>query len=212
VQANQARTTSVRGAPVTDAIFEATFEELARVGYGGLNRELVAARAGVNKSTVYRRWPTTLALVEAAFASARYEIAPGVPNTSTLRGDLVALVLEAGLVGKSPPGRAALRVFLFEAQTPDLASVGAALGAEEEARGPKLIVDRAIGRGELPPGTDRSFLVDTVRGAVLWTTLLGHRRIDAAYAGELVDTVLHGVLAAAGGRAKKPAKKKASRR
>jgi AcrR family transcriptional regulator len=202
--------TAARGAPVTDAIFEATFEELARVGYGGLNRELVAARAGVNKSTVYRRWPTTLSLVEAAFASTWQGSVPRVPNTSTLRGDLEMLVVELDRIVRSPHGRAAARLFLFDARAPELAGIAATIGAEEEARGPKLILDRAIGRGELPPGTDRSFLIDTVRGAVLFRTLL-HRngRLDAAYARELIDAVLHGVLR---GPDKKPTVKKKTRR
>ena len=46
----------------------ATLEELALVGYGALRVEDVAARAAVNKTTVYRRWPEKVALVRDAFA------------------------------------------------------------------------------------------------------------------------------------------------
>ena len=55
-----------RGAPVVHAVLEATLDELGLVGYGALSVEQVATRAGVNKTTVYRRWPTKAALVERA--------------------------------------------------------------------------------------------------------------------------------------------------
>lgn len=201
---------AARGAPVTEAIFQATFEEIARVGYGGLTRELVAVRAGVNKSTVYRRWPTTLALVEAAFSSTLTRIVPRVPNTSTLRGDLLALVLDVARIAGTAQGRASMRVFLFDELAPELASVATMLHEEQEMRGPKLIIDRAIGRGELPPGTDRAFVVDTVNGAVLYKLLVGHvpgAGLDEAHARKLVDVLLYGLLGS-----KKPAKSPRARR
>src|SRR5262245_16386487 len=56
----------VRGEAVVRGILAAALEELARTGYGALRIEGVAARAGVNKTTVYRRWATKENLVRAA--------------------------------------------------------------------------------------------------------------------------------------------------
>ena len=58
-----------RGEPVIRRALAATLRELARVGYAALRFEEVAGRAGVNKTTVYRRWPDKQALVRAALLS-----------------------------------------------------------------------------------------------------------------------------------------------
>lgn len=197
-----------RGAPVVDAIYEATFEELARVGYGGFSREEVAARAGVNKSTVYRRWETTAELVIAAFESAKHELVTTVPESESLRTDLQHYVVAMGRLGENPSGRAAMRLFLFEAvQSPELMPVTAMLKQEEDARGLNRIVDRAILRGELPVGTKSRTLVDTIRGAIVHRILMpGRGKVDAMFARELIGIVLDGTLPKTG-----PTKAKASR-
>jgi DNA-binding transcriptional regulator YbjK len=50
--------TGGRSARVREAILAATFRELIDSGYAAMSVEAVAARAGVNKTTIYRRWPT----------------------------------------------------------------------------------------------------------------------------------------------------------
>jgi AcrR family transcriptional regulator len=52
-----------RGDVLNSAIFEATLDELAEVGYPKLTMERVAARAGASKASVYRRWPSRMELV-----------------------------------------------------------------------------------------------------------------------------------------------------
>ena len=59
----------VRGEPVVQRVLDATIAEMARVGYRALRIEDVAARAGVNKTTVYRRWPEKGALLREALAA-----------------------------------------------------------------------------------------------------------------------------------------------
>ncbi len=56
-----------RSARVVRDVLRAAFELFAERGYGGLSIEEVSARAGVNKTTVYRRWPTKIDLLRAAF-------------------------------------------------------------------------------------------------------------------------------------------------
>jgi AcrR family transcriptional regulator len=88
-----------------EAILKATIELLAEVGYEGTSIDAVAARAGVSKPTIYRRWPDGKEqLVSAAVASCK-EDAP-VPDTGTLRGDLVALLehMIAGMRENALPG------------------------------------------------------------------------------------------------------------
>src|SRR6185369_2792274 len=79
-----------RGEPVVRDVLAATLAELAGAGYAGLRVEDVAARAKVNKTTVYRRWPTKEDLVRAALLSMTAEVSEA-PNTGSLRGDLLAI-------------------------------------------------------------------------------------------------------------------------
>ncbi|KQW53062.1 TetR family transcriptional regulator [Nocardioides sp. Root1257] len=93
-----------RGAELEDALLQATWEELAEVGYGALTIDAVAQRAGTSRTVVYRRWATKRELAEATvvFISDRNRIEP--PDTGSLREDLLALLRDTndkrvGLMG-----------------------------------------------------------------------------------------------------------------
>ena len=62
-----------RSARVQSAVLRATAEELGRVGFAALRIEDVALRSGVNKTTIYRRWPTKQELVRASLCCDRAE-------------------------------------------------------------------------------------------------------------------------------------------
>src|SRR6266516_6389447 len=80
-----------RSEKAQNAILEAAAELLLEQGLAAVSMDAVAARAGVSKATIYRWWPTkeTLAL-DALFHE--WETAPTLPNTGSLRGDLLALL------------------------------------------------------------------------------------------------------------------------
>ena len=97
-----------RSAEADEAILDATLELFADAGLEGLTVEGVAARAGVGKATVYRRYPGKLELVVASLkASADVEAPP--PDTGAVRGDLRELVdtliarLTGTAVGRAMP-------------------------------------------------------------------------------------------------------------
>src|SRR5262249_48391971 len=73
------------------AILQTTVELLATEGLRGLSIERVAERAGVGKTTIYRRWPTKRELAEAALRAlfTQMESVSYVPDTGTVRGDLL---------------------------------------------------------------------------------------------------------------------------
>ena len=79
-----------RTAKVRTAVLQATVAALAEDGYEALNVEDVARRAGVHKTTVYRRWPTKTELIADAMC-ARSNERVEVPDTGTLAGDLQVL-------------------------------------------------------------------------------------------------------------------------
>jgi len=84
-----------RGRELEDALLAAAWEQLVSGGYGAFTIDAVAARAGTSKPVIYRRWPNRETLVVAAV---RHFFAKGsqpIPDTGTLRGDLIALLTQA---------------------------------------------------------------------------------------------------------------------
>jgi AcrR family transcriptional regulator len=180
-----------RGSPVVARVLRATIEELARIGYGALSIEDVANRAGVNKTTVYRRWPTKAELVRAALRSMGDERVCEV-STGSLRGDLMAVGRSIILFAKSPEGRSILRMLLAEGMEPELAEIAASLRREREAN-PRALVHEAVARGELAPGTDAVLLMETLFGAIVQRLFFSHETVDDAFVERIVDLLLTGV-------------------
>lgn len=84
-----------RGAELEEALLDAAWDELREHGYGGFTIESVAQRAGTSKPVVYRRWPDKAALVSAAVRRAGAAQQTAVPDTGSLRGDLIELIRTA---------------------------------------------------------------------------------------------------------------------
>jgi AcrR family transcriptional regulator len=93
-----------RGPALEDAILRAAWEELVAVGYTGLTMEGVAARARTGKQVLYRRWHNRAELVLAAMRHHTGSIVERVPDTGTLRGDVLAVLrLMAGRFNEIGP-------------------------------------------------------------------------------------------------------------
>jgi AcrR family transcriptional regulator len=145
-----------------DAIINATTKLLTQEGYARLTLSKVAAEARASKSTIYRRWPTKEHLVIEAFN--RWP--PIVPRD---RGDLLADLLDLYRQGLRilyrPPSNAIMPTLIAErARNPALAAVFDPV--MERRREPvRVVLNRAIQRKELPPGTDIELAVDALMGA-----------------------------------------------
>jgi len=81
-----------RGTALEAALLEAAWDELTEVGYAALTMEGVAARARTSRAVLYRRWPNRPELVVAALRHHTAAAPIAVPDTGTLRGDLLALL------------------------------------------------------------------------------------------------------------------------
>ena len=84
-----------RGAALEEALLDAAWDELQAVGYANLTMEAVADRAGTSRAVLYRRWRNRTELVIAATRRHRPRLSGDVPDTGTLRGDVVALLTRA---------------------------------------------------------------------------------------------------------------------
>src|SRR6187402_997198 len=110
-----------RAARVVSDVLIATAEELSRVGYAALRIEDIAARSGVNKTTIYRRWPTKPELVAAALRALTQP--PQAPDTGSLRGDLLAHFGILAELSRSHVGSGVLRTLQVERMHPELEPV-----------------------------------------------------------------------------------------
>jgi len=114
-----ARRTGGRSARIRKAVFDSTLALLAANGYQSLTIEAVAAAAGVNKTTVYRNWPTKAALVRAA-AEDRSATVVTTETTGDPRRDLVAFLSSVADNINSPIGKALMIAGLNEADDPQV--------------------------------------------------------------------------------------------
>ncbi|HZQ57143.1 MAG TPA: TetR/AcrR family transcriptional regulator [Acidimicrobiales bacterium] len=157
-----------RSEAVDAAIESAVLELLVDEGYGGVTMEGVAARAGVGKASLYRRWPTKEQLVIAAVLH-RCEEDRATPDTGSLRSDVVAYCTR--VVAKLRRHGAILRAVNAEtARHPALAESFRAAFVEQRRAEVRDVLARAVDRGELPPGADLELLGD-LGPALLWHRL-----------------------------------------
>ena len=160
-----------RSARVRASVLEAVESILADEGYAELSIEAVADRAGVHKTTVYRRWATREALVADTLRE-RSRVAVPIPDTGSLRGDLTALARAVAANVGSPTGKQMARTLLAAAATdPDVERDTHAFW-DERLQLCAPIVERAIERGEIARKTDPRFVIEAVIGPIYVRLLL----------------------------------------
>lgn len=159
-----------RAAAVVAAVRKAAVELLDEKGYFELQLPEVATRAGVNKTTVYRRWPTRAALVNDLLLAMAAEHLPA-RDTGDVVGDLVAHM--EGLVEILQVGatRAVLTAMISGELDRHNDSIREAFFAER-FRLSAVIVDRAVARGELPSDVDVRLLLEDVSSPVYFRLLI----------------------------------------
>jgi AcrR family transcriptional regulator len=174
------------------AILDATLEVLAVVGFGRLTVEGVAAHAGVGKATIYRRWPSKMALVLAAVEELATAPSPQIDTGST-RGDLVALlhhVIEAlttTIAGRILPGLVA-----EISHSPELISVLHNFWFSRRELMLQVLLQGAA-CADLPAGSDCELLADLLYGPVHYRFLISAAPLDTGFVEQLVETVLQRV-------------------
>lgn len=182
-----------RTARTRAAVLAATQEELEAAGYAGLTLEKVTERSGVHLATPYRRWRTVEGLVvDLLTEMGRNEIP--IPDTGSLKDDLGALALEIAALYRQPRARALVEGVVTAAlRSPEASTAWAAVIAERN-RLASRIVDRAVERGELPPGTDGAAVSGAVGAPINYRLLVARgpeddevaeRAAAAAYAAAL---------------------------
>jgi AcrR family transcriptional regulator len=176
---------------------------LRREGYSRLTMERVAAQSGAAKTTLYRRWPTKAALCMDLYLDvADRELVD--PDTGNVVGDLRHIAnTVVRLQTKTVAGPAFIGLMAEAQVNPETRTALRAEFAERRRELTRLVLRRAIQRGELRAGTDIDLVIDTLGGAVTFRLLQGHAPLTRKFADALVNLVLSGCRT---GRAQKEAR------
>ncbi len=191
-----------RSAQVGEAVYAATLQELSERGFSSTSLESIAARAGIHKSTLYRRWGTLERLVTDAVASL-VDQQVAVPDTGSLENDLLAFAEAIATTLRGALGKLTVASYFSAAlEVPALAKAKRAFFARRH-RQASAMVTRAIARGEVPAGTDPAALVGGVAAPLYYRRLVTGLPLDRAFVQQAVTA---GLLAARGGAFRKPAR------
>jgi AcrR family transcriptional regulator len=174
------------------AILEAARRLIAEVGVDGFRTADLAARAGVGKGAIYRRYGSKDELVTAAIASLVSEEIV-VPDTGTTRGDLLVLMREAVEVYRGPgAGRLMPNLVGAMAKKPELArAVREGFLAGRRAALSEVLA-RGVERGDLRPDLDVELALDVLGGPLFYRLLITGGPIDERLAEGVADLVLRG--------------------
>jgi AcrR family transcriptional regulator len=176
---------------VVNEVLRATAEELGRVGYAALRVEDVAQHADVNKTTIYRRWPTKVDLVSATLRREEDDCSES-PDTGSVREDLLFMLRRFAEHSRTP----IVRMMMVELGHPEVQAIAAGLKRNFQAEWVKVIA-RAMARGELPPGTSPLLVTEVITASVVGRVMRGEEAPNEAFCEAVVDLVLAGAMGVA---------------
>lgn len=181
-----------------EEILEITFHLIAEHDVSGVTVDMVAAKAGVSKATIYRRWESRTALLAEAMTRLRR---PGVsPDTGSLRDDLAKLLkVLVDFLNRPDTGRVFASFINAAVRDPELAAL-----QKEISKGARLdyeqVLQRSIARGELPAEVDIQFMIDLLIAPFLYQGIVEHAKVRPRDIERVVDAVLTAFGAAAPAR------------
>ena len=172
-------------------VLDAVILELAGTNAGSLTMKAVAKRAGVDVEEIREVWANTPALLtEALFRYAREHIR--IPDTGTLRGDMLGYAKAYAASLNSPVGRRLIDAVVATPKDWDVTGWRSAFFA---ARGKTIskMMRRAVDRGELSPDVDAVRVIDLVAGGLFMSLQFYDRPVTDEDCEFVVDTVLNGI-------------------
>jgi AcrR family transcriptional regulator len=175
------------------AILDATRELLDQGDVGALTVEAVAARSGVAKTTIYRRWRDKWELALDAVMIDMLQPFDELADVGDTRKELLTFVDSVVTMLAATPFGPAMQGLVSQIATdPGLARV-----YREQVVQPRLaqlapVIARGITRGDLRAGTDVRLIHELVVGPVFYRLLLSGAPLDHALGARLVDAVLAG--------------------
>lgn len=173
------------------AILNAALAALTENGYDATNMDDIAARAGVGKAAIYRRWSSKAALMTDVLVYWRPDLRDDdVYDTGSLAGDLDALIERAVRNDNELiTNDLVLRVALEATHDPELATALDDLLLLRGRRVMTTILARAAARGEIAADRDWSLVADVLTATSLFRVLNG-QTVDAGFFRQVIDTLV----------------------
>lgn len=152
------------------AILQAALALLAEVGFDGMSIEAIAARAGVGKTTIYRRYSSKEELLADAIESVREEI--NIPNTGTLGGDIDVLIESSAQITLSPLGRKTVAMIISSASSsPQFAQIYWTKYLQPRRQAFEIVLERAKERNEVEESLEAGLVFDAMSGIMLYALI-----------------------------------------
>jgi AcrR family transcriptional regulator len=181
-------------------ILDAALDVLAETGYDGMTIDMVAARAKAGKATLYRRWNSKSDLVLDAVACMKSKDLDldALPDTGTLRGDLVAMIKAPTIRESERKLKVMAGIVSMIARDPELAEAAHRALIAPRASANRIIFQRAIDRGEIPADSDVETLCIIAPAMVSYRVLMLRKPVDREF---MIATIDGLILPAVGLRA-----------
>lgn len=178
-------------------ILEVALDVLAETGYDGMTIDMVATRAKAGKATLYRRWPSKADLVlDAVVCMKSKDIdLDALPDTGTLRGDLVAMVRPPSIRDGERKLKVMAGIASMIVRSPELAAAAQNALVEPRASVNRIFFRRAIDRGEIPADVDVERLCTIGPAMTAYRVLMLGKPVDREF---LISTIDGIILPAAG--------------
>ena len=173
-------------------ILDAALDVLAEEGFDGMTIDMVAARAKAGKATLYRRWPSKTELVIDAVACMKNSDInlDDLPDTGTLRGDLIAMMKPAPIRDATHKMRVMAGLVSLIARNPELAEAARAAVIAPRAEINRRFLQRAIDRGEIPADIDIPLVAMISPSMVTYRTMMLGKPVDRDYLIGILDKII----------------------
>ena len=159
-----------RSAKAHQAILSATLELLGEVGFESMSIEAISTRAGVGKTTIYRRYNSKEELVADAIESIRQDVV--IPNTGNLWKDLDELIKNAAQITLSPLGRQTIAMIISSATSnSQFAQIYWTKYLLPRREAFAVVIERAKTRNEIETDLESGLVFDSMSGIMLYALI-----------------------------------------
>jgi AcrR family transcriptional regulator len=181
-----------RDASRDGAILDSTITILGEVGYDRMTMDMVAVRAKAGKATVYRRWSSKTDMVLDAVAQMKRDQVDlgNLPDTGTLRGDMLALFKPSSVEESERKLRALAGLAALLAQEAALADAASNAIVEPWVAANRALLERAVARGEVAKDAPIETMATIIPSLGAYRSLIQRKPFDRAFLVEMIDHVL----------------------
>lgn len=171
-------------------VLGAAADLLAERGYTGLTMDALVERTGVSKTTMYKHWPSRTALIAATIR--QLSAAPAIPDTGSVRTDLIAMALHSLDAYKGPRWPGLASVLEAAGHDPDLHAALQSIPAAGFSN-VKTVLQRAVQQGQLRPDINPETAVTILVGAIFFRLRLADLPQVKREVPGIIDTILQGL-------------------